>query len=92
LIVFLVKSVNFSAMTSNTSEINLDMSELTQMDKELVKLGVHHIPYKAHLSFLPLINQIRQLAESSDFGQAFVAREVLRRLKNAPALLQPIQD
>lgn len=79
-------------MTSNTSEINLDMSELTQMDKELVKLGVHQIPFKTHLSFVPLINQIRQMANSDDFGQAFLAREILRRLENAPDLHLPIES
>lgn len=78
-------------MTSNTSEINLDMSELTQMDKELVKLGLHQIPYKSRLSFAPLIDQIRQMADSDDFGQAYLAREILRRLEDAPDLLQPIE-
>lgn len=44
------------------------------------------IPYTTSLCLDPLIQQIEQLAGSSSKGEAFLAREVMRRVEQAPEL------
>lgn len=79
-------------MAVNTIDAKKKRPKLTSIDKELIKLGVHCVPFKSKLSFAPLIEHIKILKNSEDFGQAFLAEEIMSRLEKAPELTQPIED
>lgn len=55
-------------------------------------LGIDSIPFASRLCFSPLIQHIKKNQNSEDFGEAFLAKKILERLKDAPELLTPIED
>ena len=79
-------------MITKTVEKETHSEELSSMEKEMVKLGLNQLPFKTRLSFAPLIDQIRELVDSPDYGQAFLASEIMQRLEKAPELHKPIDD
>ncbi len=58
----------------------------------LHNLGIDCIPFKTKLCFNPLIKRIETYQNSTDFGEAFLAKQILEMLKDAPELYYPIED
>lgn len=58
----------------------------------LHSLGVDSIPFKSRLCFNPLIRRIEAFKDSADFGEAFLAKSILKKLKDTPELYHPIED
>jgi len=54
-------------------------------------LGVDMMPYSSRLSFVPLINFLREQASREGRpGRAFVLRQILDKVEEVPALLEPV--
>lgn len=53
------------------------------------KVDPFSIPYAAELCLDPLIQRIESFLESESGGEVFLAKEVMRRVKQAPILRQP---
>ncbi len=76
------------------------VAEIDQLPKEqpsplfdtLHDLGIDCIPFASRLSFLPLIRYIKQRQHSKDFGEAFLAKNIIEKLETATELCQPIDD
>ncbi len=56
------------------------------------KFGPYTFPFSAKLSFEPLIKFWEKKGKSEDMGEAVFAREIHRRLNDAPSLQEPIED
>lgn len=74
-----------------------EIGQLTQktsfpLTDALHNLGIDRIPYKSKLSFEPLIRYIRQSVESTNYGDAFLAKAILECIDQTPELLQPIEN
>ena len=52
------------------------------------KLGWMSLPFKQTFSLLPVIEVMRELAESENFGEKFLATSILERVEHAPELLE----
>ena len=61
------------------------VAKIDQLPKEqpsplfdtLHDLGIDCIPFASRLSFLPLIRYIKQRQHSKDFGEAFLAKNII---------------
>jgi hypothetical protein len=51
------------------------------------KFGMISLPYKQTFSLLPVIEVMRTLANSENFGEKFLANSILERIENVPELL-----
>lgn len=56
------------------------------------KMGMKELPFKAHLSMMPLIKMIEQRAKESSNGESFLARAILKKLEEVPEWRKPIKD
>lgn len=50
------------------------------------------LPYNTELCLGPILDKVKNLADSEDAGIRFLAREVMRLAEQAPELSQPIHD
>lgn len=51
-------------------------------------LGVDRIPFKTKLCFGPLIAHIRRLEKSADFGESFLAKEILKKIARRAGVVE----
>ncbi|MCO6487491.1 MAG: GAF domain-containing protein [Phaeodactylibacter sp.] len=56
------------------------------------EIGVGRVPFSSVLSFEPLIREIESKAQNGSATESAIANMVLEKLKEAPALGQPIPD
>ncbi|MBB4080171.1 hypothetical protein GGR28_002801 [Lewinella aquimaris] len=49
-------------------------------------------PYETVFSLDVMIRRVEELTDSADFGARFIAREIMRRIDNAPELRGPLKD
>ncbi|GJM36509.1 MAG: hypothetical protein DHS20C18_55100 [Saprospiraceae bacterium] len=55
-------------------------------------MGMHYIPFEAHLSFAPLIRIIEGKLENGDPAEQFLAETILNKLEETPFFREPIED
>ena len=75
--------------TSAASNVDFEWSEVKESVSEVNSPFL--LPYPSRFSFGPLISKIRETANSSH-GASVFAKELLRRLEEAPALMEPVND
>lgn len=82
-------------MEANVLETEVLGTAISPDDEEevLKRIGINSIPFQTKLSFIPLIDCIRNRVESEDYAESFLANQILDRLdKEAPELMEPIED
>jgi hypothetical protein len=78
---------------NRVAEVNeIQLQTRSPLFDTLHDLGLDCIPYPSKLCFSPLIQRIEHEQASGDFGEAFIAKQILKRLKAAPELNHPIED
>ncbi|MCB9301327.1 MAG: GAF domain-containing protein [Lewinellaceae bacterium] len=76
----------------NLTPGNDRQAPMTKEAELMEQMGIRTIPFRARLSFEPLIREIEERAGDKSSALGAMARLVLKRLEAAPALRQPIDD
>jgi hypothetical protein len=61
-------------------------------NSQKLKFCLDHFPFKTTLSFLPVIEYWRARTNDPNKALSLVARQIAKELKDAPELLEPIED
>ncbi|MFC5272097.1 GAF domain-containing protein [Adhaeribacter terreus] len=65
---------------------------MTDPNTQTLEPGIETFPFKTVLSFLPIIEYWRAKTNEPSKALSLVARQIAKELKDAPELLEPIED